>query len=195
MDVLYAEAIKQFNNLLQDARRTDIGEPTLMTLATADESGRPSVRTMQLKEVDERGFVFLTNTASRKGVQLTRNPWAALCFYWESLKQQVTVEGVVNLLEAEESDGYWKTRSRENQLAAWASHQSDHLDARQTLERRLGEYREKYSFQQIPRPAQWSGYRLEPVRIEFWKSSWQRLHERVCYQKSDSGWSLTLLNP
>jgi pyridoxamine 5'-phosphate oxidase len=192
---LYAEALNRFRDLLEEARKTNLPEPTSTTLATTDASGHPTARTVLLKGLDNRGFTFFTNLNSRKGRQLHENPRAAMCFFWQYLMQQVVVEGLVELISDEEADAYWVTRERNSQLCAWASKQSSVLDSRETLSRRLAEFRERFMDRQIPRPRNWSGYRLVPERIEFWTAGWHRPHERVCYQKSLSGWSVTLLYP
>lgn len=192
---LYAQALDRFRELFALAQQSDTREPTAMTLATADAEGRPAARTVLLKQFDERGFVFFTSLNSRKGKELKHNPRAALCFFWEALKQQVLVEGSVNVISDEEADRYWGSRSRDSQLGAWASQQSEPLDSRQALEQRLGEYHEKFQQERVPRPPYWSGFRVVPERIEFWKSGWHRLHERICYTKTADGWSVTLLNP
>ena len=192
---LYAEALNRFRDLLDEAQKTDLPEPAATTLATADANGHLTARTVLLKKLDERGFTFFTNLDSRKARQLKENPHAALCFFWQNLMQQVTVEGVAELISDEEADAYWVTRERNSQLAAWASKQSSPLDKRETLSRRLREIKQRFTDQRIPRPPNWSGYRLVPERIEFWSAGWHRLHERVCYYKSMSGWSVTLLYP
>ena len=192
---LYIEALGRFHDLLKEAHKTDLLEPTAMTLATCDAQGHPTARTVLLKMVDERGFAFYTNLNSRKARQLESNPRAALCFFWQPLMQQVTVEGSVQILSDEEADAYWHTRERDSQIGAWASEQSAPLDSQETLHLRHEQYRDRFKDQQVPRPADWSGYRIIPERIEFWKSGWHRLHERVCYSKSEEGWTLTFLYP
>lgn len=196
MDELYGQALKEFQYLLKEAKKADPSKSMTMALATTDAAGRPSVRTIVLEAVDQRGLIFFTHLHSRKGSHLASNPHAAACFFWPSLKQQVEVEGTVQQVTEQEADAYWKTRDRDSQLAAWASHQSEPLASRETLKRRLLEYRKQFDFErQVPRPAYWSGFRIVPERIEFWKAGWRHLHERVCYQKSENGWSVTLLNP
>lgn len=189
------EAINRFRSLFEQAKQADLREPSAMTLATADHKGRPSARTVLLKVIDERGFVFFTNINSRKGRQLADNPYAALCFFWQPLMQQVTVEGKVEALRDGEADAYWATRPRTSQLGAWASRQSEPLNDRETLERRYAELDEQFSDRLVPRPPHWSGFRIIPERIEFWRSQPHRLHERVCYRKQDDEWDVTLLNP
>jgi pyridoxamine 5'-phosphate oxidase len=185
---LYIEALSRFRNLLKEAQKTDLLEPTAMTLATCDARGYPTARTVLLKKVDTLGFAFYTNLNSRKARQLESNPRAALCFFWQPLMQQVTIEGSVQILSDEEAEAYWNTRERDSQIVAWASNQSERLDSQETLQRRHAQYRDRFKDQKVPRPADWSGYRIVPQRIEFWKSGWHRLHERVCYRKSEEGW-------
>ena len=192
---LYSEALALFGELLDAALATDLREPTAMTLATADADGRPSVRTMLLKRFDEQGFVFFTNSHSRKGRELDENHHAALCFFWQPMMQQVRIEGTVVSIDAEESDGYWETRTRDSQLGAWASQQSDPLVDRKLLEHEVSEHHARFLNQPVPRPPHWFGYRVIPERIEFWKSGWHRLHERVLYEKTTDGWCKTLLFP
>ncbi len=195
MNEILAEALDKLRHLFEEARKTTVREPAAMTLATADAQGRPSVRTMVVKQFDERGFVFFTNIKSRKGEQLKENPYAALCFFCEPLMIQVTIEGSVEVVTEEEADAWWKSRPRDNQFAAWASEQSAPLDDRSTLEDRLAEYHERFKDQRVPRAPHWSGYRLIPDRIEFWQTGWRRLHERICYCRSDGDWIKTLLYP
>lgn len=192
---LYLQALKRFQDLLEEAKKLSLHEPLAMALATADETGQPSVRTVYLGGVDERGLVFFTSRHSRKGRQLAANPHAAVCFFWQLLGQQVQVEGTVEPVSEEEADTYWSTRDRYSRLAAWVSRQSEPLDSPQTLEHRLKEYRQQFDFEPIPCPPYWCGYRLVPERIEFWKTGWGYLHERECYQKSGNEWTVTLLNP
>jgi len=191
----YSEALVHFGQLLDAVGATDLREPTAMMLATADANGRPSVRTMLLKRYDEQGFVFFTNSHSRKGRDLDENPYASLCFFWQSLMQQVRIEGPVEPISSTDSDSYWETRTRDSQIGAWASQQSDPLEDRKLLDHDVSEYHAKFLNQLVPRPPHWFGYRVIPERIEFWKSGWHRLHERVLYEKSPDGWGKTLLYP
>ena len=192
---LYTEAVERFRKLFESAHHCGLVEPTAMTLATATPAGRPSVRTVLLKQLDERGFVFFTNTLSRKGRELKSNPHAALCFYWQPLKEQVHVEGTVEPVTPGEADVYWETRPRESQVGGWASRQSEPLESRAALLARASEIRDEYGGQEVPRPPHWSGYRLIPERIEFWTAGEFRLHHRDLYERTDDGWTVTLLNP
>lgn len=191
----YTQAIERFKQLLARAGATDLREPAAMSLATVGADGRPAVRTVLLKHVDERGFVFYTNLQSRKGEQLRGNTHAALCFFWQPLMQQVLVEGSVQPVSGAEADAYWATRPRDSQLGAWASQQSQPLDERAQLEKRYAEYREKFADRPVPRPAHWSGYRVVPDMIEFWCSRPGRLHERERFYREQDTWKRTLIYP
>lgn len=186
-----------FRELLDAARAAGEPEPTAMTLASADDSGRISARTVLLKDVDPEGFVFYTNTLSRKGRQLGAHPQAALLFLWKQLMNQVQVriEGRIASVTEAEADAYFASRPRESQIGAWASLQSEALDARETLERRIAEYGAKYEGGPVPRPPHWSGYRLEPDLIEFWYGRPFRLHERHQWTWKDGDWNEVLLYP
>jgi pyridoxamine 5'-phosphate oxidase len=192
---LYPQAIARFQALLEQARATDLPEPTAMSLATVDGSGQPSVRIVLLKQVDEHGFVFYTNTDSRKGEQLRINSRVALCLHWQPLMQQVLVEGAAEAVSDVESDAYWVTRPRDSQLGAWASLQSRPLADRAELERRYAEYERIFSGQPVPRPAYWRGFRVVPDMIEFWSSRPGRLHERERFYRKRDTWQRTLIYP
>lgn len=195
-DAAPGEALQRFSDLLAQARTTDLREPTAMTLATADGSGRPQARTVLLKQADERGFVFYTNRNSRKGRALADNPFAALLFFWQPLMRQVKIEGSVEPVDEAEADAYWVTRPRESQLGAWASDQSAELDSREALSARLEALRAEHAERDIPRPPYWSGFRVVPDRIEFWHEGEFRQHERDCYWWTPrDGWRWCLLNP
>lgn len=197
MTDLYAQALITFRDLLEEARAAGDPDPTAMTLATCDADGRPSARTVLLKGFDERGFVFYTNLNSRKGQQLAANPQAALLFLWKTLRHQVQVkiEGVVAAVSAEEADAYFASRPRESQLGAWASLQSETLDARSTLEQRLAEVEQRYAGGSVPRPPHWSGFRLNPDLIEFWYGAAHRLHDRHRFERENGHWRKRLLYP
>jgi pyridoxamine 5'-phosphate oxidase len=194
VDLLH-EALTIFQDWLDAACKTNLREPTAMTLATANAQGRPSARTMLLKSFDEHGFVFFTNSESRKGDELQENAFASLCFFWQPLMRQVRIDGRAVTISPQESDDYWETRPRDSQLCAWASEQSRSLDIRETLEKRVTEAHARFLDGTVPRPPYWVGYRVIPERIEFWKSGWHRLHERILYEKCAGGWCKTLLYP
>lgn len=192
---LYREALTRLEGLLKKVEATDLPEPTAMTLATASPDGHPMARTVLLRGLDERGLTFFTNLGSRKGRQLKANPHAALCFYWPPLAEQVLVEGTVEPVGGDEADAYWATRHRESQIGGWASRQSERLPSRFTLLRRVVSRAARFGVGPIPRPPFWSGFRIQPTRIEFWSSRPARLHDRRCYQLIDGEWETFLLYP
>jgi pyridoxamine 5'-phosphate oxidase len=166
-----------------------------MVLATADKNGWPSSRTILLKGVDERGFIFYTNYDSRKGRELAENPNAALTFYWPGSERQVCVTGTVSKISVQESENYFKSRPRGSQLAAWASNQSDAVPDRAALDKKWDEMAAKFP-KDIPLPPNWGGYVLKPERIEFWQGRVNRLHDRFCYTRQpDNSWKLERLSP
>jgi pyridoxamine 5'-phosphate oxidase len=192
---IYGEALSRFLALFDKAKSESVREPTAVTLATADSRGQPSVRTVLLKGVDARGFVFYTNSTSRKGRDLAVNARAAMLFFWQTLYEQVHVEGTVALVSAEESDAYWASRSRDSQVGAWASQQSATLVSRDALEGRVCELEASFADTQVPRPPHWYGYRIVPERIEFWQGGSHRLHDRQSYEAGATGWTVRNLNP
>jgi pyridoxamine 5'-phosphate oxidase len=189
------DAIEQFKGWLDDALKSEILEPTAMTLATADKDGRPSARMVLLKGVDERGFTFFTNYQSRKAQDLLENPQAALVFYWDSLERQVRVEGKVKKVSKEESETYFKSRPHGSQLGAWASAQSTVIKNREVVEEKIKELSEIYSEGAVPLPEFWGGYVLEPEVIEFWQGRPNRLHDRLRYTRYEKGWKIERLSP
>jgi pyridoxamine 5'-phosphate oxidase len=192
------EPFARFLDLLAAAKALGppcLPEPTAFTLATADASGQPSARILLLKAVDERGFVFYTNYESRKGRELLAHPQAAMCFHWQPLEQQVRVEGVARSVTAEEADAYFASRARASQLGAWASHQSRTIANPGELEARLLEMETRFEGGPVPRPPHWSGFRLVPNRIEFWRNMPSRLHERIVYIREPDGWRTESLYP
>ena len=170
-------------------------DTTPAALATADTDGRPSVRVVLVRHVDQRGFVFFTNYESRKGREMAANPRAALCQHWPTLDEQIRVEGPAERVNAEESDAYFAGRPRESQLGAWASRQSAELEGRSALEARLREVEERFANQPVPRPPYWGGIRIIPQRVEFWYGRSGRLHERVLYTRAGDAWHTTWLFP
>jgi pyridoxamine 5'-phosphate oxidase len=189
------DPILRFHEALARARAASSSDPTAAALATADARGRPSVRMVLVKGVDERGFLFFTNRESRKARELAENPAAALCFHWPAIEEQVRVEGAVSLASDAEADAYFATRPRESRLGAWASRQSAPLASRAALEAELVHVEARFAVGEIPRPGFWGGYRIAPERIEFWRSAPGRLHHRERYERDGAGWTVTLLQP
>jgi pyridoxamine 5'-phosphate oxidase len=189
------DPIRRFHEALSRARAASPVDATAAALATADARGRPSVRMVLVKAVDERGFLFFTNRESRKGRELAENPAAALCFHWPAIEEQVRVEGAVSLASDAESDAYFATRPRESRLTAWASRQSAPLPSRAALEEALRDAEARFGAGEVPRPAFWGGYRIAPERVEFWRSGAGRLHHRERYERDGAGWTATLLQP
>lgn len=191
---LDADPIRQFATWFRPvlARKVDA---TAMTLATAGTDGRPSARTVLLKDFDERGFVFYTNYDSPKGRALAENPHAALVFHWPDRERQVCVSGSVTRVSEEESDAYFLTRPRESQLGTWASPQSNVLASREELERRVAEAERRFAGREVPRPPYWGGFRLAPEVVEFWQARPSRLHDRFRYRKAGARWVIERLAP
>jgi pyridoxamine 5'-phosphate oxidase len=190
------DPIALFGAWMAEAAKSEPNDPNAVCLATATPEGRPSARMVLLKDVDARGFVFYTNLESRKGRELAANPFAAMTFHWKSLQRSVRVEGAVEAVTAEEADAYYASRARGSRIGAWASRQSRPLEGRFALEKAVAEYTMKFGIGEIPRPAFWSGFRLVPDRIEFWRDMPFRLHERrVFHRASDGGWETEMLYP
>ena len=184
------------NEILIDANTHISPNPLAMILATADKQGRPSSRTVLLKQYDSQGFVFFTNSQSRKGRQLAENPYASLTFYLPVLKKQIQVEGTVRQIADSESDAYWQTRPRESQIGAWASEQSHVIPDDDNFYLRYQQMEERFrDSPSIPRPRHWYGYRVHPERIEIWLEGNHRLHQRFRYTRHNDSWSVSRLFP
>lgn len=188
------EPFALFQQWMKDAEGSEPNDPNAAALATATPNGRPSVRMVLIKRVDERGFCFFTNAESQKGSQLEQNAWAALCFHWKSLRRQVRVEGPVTALEPADVDAYFHSRSRRSQIGAAVSQQSRPLPARQVLEEQVRAFAQQHPGE-IPRPAYWTGFCLQPERIEFWMDGPDRLHDRLLFTREAGPWNSTLLYP
>jgi pyridoxamine 5'-phosphate oxidase len=166
-----------------------------MTLATVAPDGRPAARLVLLKGFDARGFVFYTNLESRKSAELDGNPHAALCFLWKSLRRQVRIEGTALAVDPAEADGYFASRPRDSQIGAWASQQSRELESRAALDHRVALFARRFAESPVPRPPFWSGFRIVPQRIEFWREQPSRLHDRWLFIRDDAAWRRQLLFP
>jgi len=193
--VVENEPRRQFKEWFEQALAADLLDANAMTLSTAGENGRPSSRMVLLKGVDEQGFRFYTNYSSRKAQELQQNPYASLCFYWAPLERQVRIEGKVEKLSHELSKNYFHHRPRLSQLGAWASRQSTKVASRKQLETSFLRIKEQFDGKEIPLPDFWGGYRLVPDRIEFWQGRSGRMHDRICYEKSEGEWNIFRLSP
>ncbi len=190
--------LSRFKRLYTQAQGVDrslLPEPNAMALATVGMSGMPSVRVGLMKHVDDEGFVFYTNLEGRKGRELRTKPAAAICFHWPPLEVQVRVEGPVSQVSDSDADEYFATRPRASQIAAWASVQSQPIEHTEDLSQRVAEFDRKFEGYPVPRPPFWSGFRLHPERIEFWKSKPGRLHERHLYTRTGDTWTMETLYP
>ena len=195
-----ADPFRLFAEWFDRAQGTDLPEPSAATLATVGADGRPSARVMLVRGFDERGFVFYTNTGSRKGRELGgiggAGVPASLCFYWPPLALQVRIEGRTEPVTPQEADAYWATRPRSHQVSAFASRQSAVLPGgRQEIEAAYAEWNRKLPLGEIPRPEHWSGYRLVPSSIEFWEGRGDRLHHRMLFEREGGGWNVSILSP
>ena len=192
-----ADPLALFTEWYAEAEKTEPNDPTAMALATVGPEGTPSLRMVLLKGFDAQGFVFYTNHDSRKGLHLTAHPKAALLFHWKSLRRQVRLEGPVSQTTAQEADAYFDTRPRGSQIGAWASDQSRPLESRFALEKRVAEFGARHLVGKVPRPPHWSGFRLQPLLIEFWQDQPFRLHDRLEYSRASASapWSTRTLYP
>lgn len=190
-----ADPITEFVNAVERARSHQV-DTAPVALATADASGRPAVRMVLIRHVDQRGFVFHTSYNSRKGRELAENPRGALCFHWPTLDEQIRVEGTIERLSDAESDEYFRSRPRGSQIGAWASDQSAVLPSREALEEAYRRMEERFAGQaEIARPDFWGGYRLVPQHLEFWYGRPDRLHDRILYTRAGGAWRIARLYP
>ncbi len=186
-----------FADWLEAARQHEVNDCNAMSLATVDSDGLPNVRMVLLKGADQNGFVWYTNLDSAKGDELQAQMKAALCFHWKSLRRQVRVRGIVEMVSDEEADAYFQSRARDSRIGAWASEQSRPLEGRFALEKRVAQYAAKFGLGKVPRPPHWSGFRLKPVEMEFWRDRPFRLHDRLVFRRTDESapWTTTRLYP
>ena len=185
-----------FKIWMEKAIKNEINDPNALSLATTDKSGKPSVRMVLLKGINEEGFIFYTNLKSKKSLDLKENPQASMCFYWKSLLRQITIDGVVDKVTDQVADHYFNSRIYDSRIGAWASNQSEILQNKEELLRKIEKYKKKFSNQKnIPRPPHWSGWCLIPDSIEFWLRGENRIHERLKYNKVNDGWKKILLYP
>ncbi len=184
-DIKKQDPIEMFNQWLREAEKHEINDPNGVALATADKNGKPSLRMVLLKNVDQNGFTFYTNIESKKGRDLAENPNAAMLFHWKSLRRQIRIEGSVSMVSDQQADDYFQSRDRQSRIGAWASQQSRPLESKFALEKAVAKNAAKYGIGHIPRPEYWSGFTIFPARIEFWQDGAFRLHDRYLFEKSD----------
>ena len=189
------DPIVLFNKWFKQASDAEPLNPNACALATADKSGNPGVRMVLLKGIDKRGFVFYSNSGSQKGKEMAQNRRASLCFYWKSLRRQVRIDGKVNKVSIKESNEYFATRSRESQIGAWASKQSEVMASRVDLEDRFDYFKKKFESRQVTRPESWVGYRIKHEIVEFWAERSFRLHDRFIYRRTSRGWRTERIFP
>lgn len=187
--------ISQFRNWFDEAVAAEIHEPNIMVLATAEKNGKPSARVVLLKGIEENGFTFFTNYLSRKGKELKKNPFASVVFHWADLERQVRIEGRIEKLSKEASMSYFHSRPKTSQLGAIVSPQSQVIENRSVLEEKFKACAELYEDQEIPKPAHWGGYILKPETVEFWQGRPSRLHDRILYKHTQTGWKIDRLAP
>jgi len=192
---LNEDPIDLFAKWYEEAKKTEVNDPNAMNLATISKDNKPSSRIVLLKSFSVNGFVFYTNTLSKKGNSIENNKYAALNFHWKSLLKQIRIEGEVTKVNKKEADEYFNSRPIDSRIGAWASSQSDYLKNRSELLKKVEIIREKFTNKSIVRPPHWTGYLVIPNLIEFWQNMPHRLHDRVEYRKTESGWESRNLYP
>ena len=190
------DPLPQLLRWLDEARRAELLEPSAMTLATATRHGRPSARIVLLKGADQRGLVFFTDARSRKGSELLANPIVALVFWWGELERQARIEGTVERISESEAEAYYNSRPEGSRISSWASHQSEEVPDRATLEAQWADAARRFAGGPIPKPPYWGGFRVIPTEYEFWQGRANRLHDRIRYRRgADGAWKLERLSP
>ncbi|MFT4551610.1 MAG: pyridoxamine 5'-phosphate oxidase [Chlamydiales bacterium] len=187
--------IEQFKQWMDEAVEAEILEANAISLATSTSEGKPSVRTVLIKSVNDRGIVFFTNYESRKAQDIKENPFAAMSIWWKEMERQVCIEGSIEKISREESEEYFNTRSRGSRIGAWTSKQSSVLGSREELEGKYSSIEKKYPGEEIPAPPFWGGYLLNPTSMEFWQGRPKRLHDRILYTRKNGSWEICRLSP
>lgn len=194
-DVL-SNPVEQFNKWFSEALTSEVLEPNAMSLATVSQDNRPSCRIVLLKGIEDNKFLFYTNYQSHKGKELENNPVCALTFFWPELERQVRVEGTASRVDESRSQAYFQSRPLGSQLGAWASPQSSVIENRSILEQRVTQMEKRFEGKTVlPKPHQWGGFQVDPVMIEFWQGRKSRLHDRICFVKTDGVWKVHRLAP
>ena len=192
----FENPIDLFREWFNEAKKSEINDPNALSLATADKNGLPSVRVVLLKDFSQTGFIFYTNLNSKKSSDLKINPEASMCFHWKSLLRQVRINGKIKKVSDKEADEYFSKRPYGNKIGAWASNQSQILENLYELFQSIKKYEKKYIQEKnVPRPNHWSGWKLEPKEIEFWKDGENRIHQRLKYIKKNNFWDKVILSP